>query len=51
MHLMAPIIAAVTYLHHQQPPIIHGDIKPANIIIAQGMQRGRACRFWHDESM
>jgi eukaryotic-like serine/threonine-protein kinase len=33
MHIMAPIIAAVTYLHHQQPPIIHGDIKPANIII------------------
>jgi serine/threonine protein kinase len=33
LHIMAPIIAAVTYLHHQQPPIIHGDIKPANIIM------------------
>ena len=33
MQIMAPIIAAVTYLHHQQPPIIHGDIKPANIIM------------------
>jgi eukaryotic-like serine/threonine-protein kinase len=33
MHIMAPIIAAVTYLHLQQPPIVHGDIKPANIII------------------
>ena len=33
MSIMAPIIAVVTYLHHQQPPIIHGDIKLANIII------------------
>jgi serine/threonine protein kinase len=33
MYIMAPIIAAVTYLHQQQPPIIHGDIKPANIIV------------------
>jgi serine/threonine protein kinase len=33
MHIMAPIIAAVTYLHQQRPPIIHGDIKPANIIM------------------
>jgi serine/threonine protein kinase len=35
MHIMAPIIAAVAYLHHQQPPIIHGDIKPANIIMSK----------------
>lgn len=33
MSIMAPIIAAVTYLHSQQPPVIHGDIKPANIIM------------------
>jgi len=33
VHIMAPIIAAVTYLHLQQQPIVHGDIKPANIII------------------
>ena len=31
--IMAPIVDAVTYLHHQQPPIIHRDIKPANIIV------------------
>lgn len=35
LHIMSPIIAAVTYLHHQQPPVIHGDIKPANIIMAK----------------
>jgi serine/threonine protein kinase len=33
MTLMAPIIDAVSYLHRQQPPLIHGDIKPSNIIV------------------
>src|SRR5215470_690947 len=38
--LMAPIIDAVGYLHRQQPPIIHGDIKSTNIIMPKA--RGRA---------
>ncbi len=33
MNIMASIIAAVSYLHGQLPPIIHGDIKPTNIIM------------------
>ncbi len=33
MSIMAPIVATVSFLHHQQPPIIHSDIKPANIIV------------------
>lgn len=33
--IMAPIIVVVTYLHCQQPPIIHGDIKPANIVMSK----------------
>ncbi len=33
MNIMASIIAAVSYLHGHQPPIIHGDIKPTNIIM------------------
>jgi serine/threonine protein kinase len=31
--LMAPVLDAVSYLHSQHPPIIHEDIKPANIIV------------------
>ena len=34
--IMAPNIAVVTFLHGQQPPIIHGDIKPANIVMPRG---------------
>src|SRR6266516_1499292 len=32
MTLMSPILDAVSYLHRQHPPLIHGDIKPSNII-------------------
>jgi len=31
--LMAPIVDALIYLHHHDPPIVHLDIKPANIIV------------------
>jgi eukaryotic-like serine/threonine-protein kinase len=31
--LLAPIVDALTYLHHQDPPIVHRDVKPANIIV------------------
>src|SRR5437588_1867281 len=31
--LMSPIVDAVSYLHRQHPPLIHGDIKPSNIIL------------------
>src|SRR6266487_2413235 len=32
MTLMLPIMDAVSYLHQQQPHLVHGDIKPSNII-------------------
>jgi eukaryotic-like serine/threonine-protein kinase len=38
LFLMAPIIDAVSYLHHQNPPIIHRDIKPANIIVPRASE-------------
>ena len=37
MSIMAPIVDAVTYLHSQHPPIIHGNIKPVNIIVPKGV--------------
>jgi serine/threonine protein kinase len=33
MTLMAPIMSAVSHLHHQHPPIIHQNIKSASIIV------------------
>jgi serine/threonine protein kinase len=33
MALLAPIIAVTSELHRQAPPLIHGDIKPANIVL------------------
>src|SRR5205823_3120379 len=33
MSILAPVIDALAYLHHQNPPIIHRDVKPANIIV------------------
>ena len=37
--MLAPIFDAVSYLHRQKPPIVHGDIKPVNIILAQPEER------------
>jgi serine/threonine protein kinase len=33
VRMMTPIVDALTYLHAQQPPIIHRDVKPSNIIV------------------
>ena len=33
MRFLTPIADAVSYLHQQNPPILHQDIKPANIIV------------------
>ncbi|MDQ6642886.1 MAG: serine/threonine protein kinase [Chloroflexota bacterium] len=33
LDLMKPIVEAVIYLHAQDPPIVHKDIKPGNIIV------------------
>ena len=31
--LLAPVVDALSYLHQQDPPIVHRDVKPANIIV------------------
>src|SRR5579859_6091347 len=32
--VLAPVVDALIYLHQQDPPVIHRDIKPGNIIVA-----------------
>ncbi len=31
--LLSPIVEALNYLHNQNPPIVHRDIKPGNIVV------------------
>jgi len=33
---LAEAAEALTFLHVQDPPIIHGDVKPANLILTRG---------------
>ncbi len=33
LDIMTPIFDVISYLHKQDPPIIHRDVKPANIIV------------------
>jgi WD40 repeat protein/class 3 adenylate cyclase len=33
---LADAAAALTHLHTQDPPVIHGDVKPANLILTRG---------------
>ncbi len=37
--MLAPIVDALSYLHRQIPPILHGDVKPINIVLAQPDER------------
>jgi serine/threonine protein kinase len=34
--IMAPVVDALIYLHSQDPPIVHRDVKLANIIVPRG---------------
>ena len=37
--ILAPIVDALSYLHRQEPPIVHGDVKPVNILLIQLEER------------
>ena len=33
---LAEAAAALTHLHTQDPPVVHGDVKPANLVLTRG---------------
>ncbi len=35
MTIMAPIMSAISHLHHRHPPVIHQNIKPTSILVPQ----------------
>ena len=35
--IIKDIISAVYFLHNMKPPIIHGDIKPENVLLSEGL--------------
>jgi hypothetical protein len=41
--LTADCFSGVSYLHHFQPSIIHGDIRPANILVTSTMNAKLSC--------
>ncbi len=41
LHWLADAAAALTHLHTQDPPVVHGDVKPANLILGTGRPRRR----------
>ena len=49
MNFMGPIIDAVSYLHRQQPPMIHRDIKPTDIIVPKTGARAVLVDFGIDK--
>ncbi len=49
MTLMAPIMEAVAYLHRQQPPIIHQNIKPGNILVPTTSDKAVLVNFGIDK--
>lgn len=43
--ILSPIIDAVEYLHTQQPPVAHRDIKPVNIVMAENGKKATLVDF------
>lgn len=51
LHIAVDILDALDYLHnHCQPSIIHCDLKPSNIFLAEDMSECPSWRFWHTKN-
>ncbi|CAG2173296.1 unnamed protein product [Oppiella nova] len=40
-HIFKEILECVQYLHELNPPVIHRDLKPDNILVAKTVRNGR----------
>ena len=43
MHIAKQICQAVAYLHNLKPPVVHMDIKPANVMVARATHTTKLC--------
>ena len=46
--IIRDVISAVHYLHNMKPPIIHGDIKPENVLLSDGLVAKQTDFGWDD---
>ena len=47
---LEPVGGALEHLHTHDPPVIHGDVRPENILIGAGRQAQPAVRRGHDRA-